>query len=176
MEELYNILMSDDVETSIRANLKKLLTLIPELKASIGFDQKHPDHIFTVFEHTLYALKLSEPIYEVRLTLLLHDISKPTCYTEGEIRHFHNHPLASSLMSYKILRRLGYDEEFIKEICYYVKNHDTPISASLIEKKKNKAEILYKIQYCDALAHNPQILGKRIAYLEKTRTRIYENN
>src|SRR5574344_2051507 len=85
---LEEILTSDNVVDSIRSNLEYILKIIPELGDTIGFEHKHPHHHLDVFEHTLYALSLSENDYEIRLALLLHDIGKPHSFTEGEVRHF----------------------------------------------------------------------------------------
>ena len=41
---LEDILMSDDIMGSINDNLDDLLTLIPELKYSIDFEHKNPNH------------------------------------------------------------------------------------------------------------------------------------
>ena len=82
---LYGILMSDNIVESIKSNIDYILDLIPEIKYSIGFDQKHPHHHLDVWEHTLYALSLSEKDFEIRLALLLHDIGKPFYYQERRI-------------------------------------------------------------------------------------------
>lgn len=107
--------------------------------------------------------------YEVRLALLLHDIGKPHCYTEGDIRHYHGHPTVSKDMTFKILNRLGYDEVFVNKICYLVEYHDMPISLKQVLDNK---ELLYKrylVQYCDIYAHNPLKLEKRVKYLKRVK-------
>ena len=173
---LYNILMSDDVVKSINSNMDYILDKIPEIKNMIGFDQKHPHHHLDVWEHTLYALSLSPKDFEVRLTLLLHDIGKPFSYQEGEIRHFKGHPQVSSEISRNILRRLGYDKNFVDKICRYIELHDTPIEEEKVKEDPKMYLKLYKIQYCDALAHHPDKLEKRIEYLEKTRKLVYKKD
>ena len=166
---LYIILMSDDLNTSIDKYKGYLLDVIPELKYMIGFDQKHPHHHLDLWEHTMYALSLSEKDFEIRLSLLLHDIGKPFSYQEGEVRHFKGHAEVSSEISKKVLDNLGYDNTFIDKICRYIKLHDTPITDKDIQSDPEFYSKLYKIQYCDALAHNPDKLEKRKEYLEKTK-------
>ena len=166
---LYGILMSDNIVESIKSNIDYILDLIPEIKYSIGFDQKHPHHHLDVWEHTLYALSLSEKDFEVRLTLLLHDIGKPFSYQDGEIRHFKGHEKVSSNMARIILKRLEYKEEFIDKICKYIELHDTPIKEEDILSNPKMYSKIYKIQCCDALAHHPEKLEKRKEYLEKTK-------
>lgn len=95
----------------------------------------------------------------------MHDIGKPFSYTEGDIRHFKNHATVSSNMAKAILKRLNFDESFINEIFFLIKCHDVPLNDKYIIDNKEIAYKRYKIQYCDALAHNPEKLEKRIKYL-----------
>ena len=171
---LYEILMDDNVRDSIENNLDYLLRLIPEIGNMIGFEHKNPHHHLDVWNHTLYALSLSEKDFDIRLSLLLHDIGKPFSFQDGEVRHFKNHQLVSSIMAKEILIRLGYSDEYVSKICYLIRYHDEPIRNSQIELDYELSLKLYKIQYCDAMAHNPDKLEKRKEYLEKTKSKIIE--
>ena len=165
--DLEAILLSDNVVESINENIDYLLDLIPEIKSSIGFDQNHPHHHLNVWDHTLLALSLSKKDFDVRLSLLLHDIGKPYSYQDEEVRHFRNHPKVSSDMSRIILKRLNYQDDYINYICYLIENHDTPISEEQINSDYDLVLKLYEIQRCDALAHHPEKLEKRKDYLYK---------
>lgn len=165
--KLETILSSNNIVESIQTNMDELLTIIPEIKDMIGFEHKHPHHHLDVWEHTLLALSLSENILEIRLVLLLHDIGKPHCFIEGEIRNFRGHPKVSSIISRNILLRLGYQEDFINEVCYLIEHHDTPISNEVINNHYDLAYKQYLVQKCDALAHHPDKLEKRKSYIEK---------
>ena len=167
--KLEEILVSDNIIDSINDNLDTLFELIPELKSMVGFLHKHPHHHLDVWEHTLYALSLSDNDFEIRLVLLLHDIGKPYFYTEGEIRHFRNHPIVSSEMSRVILKRLGYEDEFIEEVCYLIKYHDSPIRVNSVLENSDLEYKRYLVQYCDCYAHHPDKLEKRIKYLVRTK-------
>ena len=57
---LKTILTSDNVSKEILKNIDYILTLIPEIKPMIGFNQKHPHHNLDVFMHTLKALENSK--------------------------------------------------------------------------------------------------------------------
>lgn len=164
-EKLYNILVNDDVVKSINDNLDDLLSIIPELKDMIGFEHKHPHHHLDVWNHTLLSLSLSEKDLIIRLVLLLHDIGKPHSYQEGEVRHFKNHPVMSAKISINILKRLDFNDSDIYTICYLIKEHDNSIKDEEIITDKDLARTKFKIQLCDALAHNPNKLEKRIIYL-----------
>lgn len=162
---LYNTLMGENVLSSINDNLDYLLELIPEIKSMIGFEQNHPHHHLDVWNHTLYALSMSPNDFYVRLTLLLHDIGKPYSCQDGEVRRFRGHAKVSAKIAYKILNRLNFDYEEIDKICYLIENHDLPIRDKEIINSKNIALTRFKIQCCDALAHHPASLQKRIEYL-----------
>jgi len=160
------------------SNYKEIVfKIIPGLEDCDGFDQKHPHHIYDVWEHTKKALEKSNNDLEIRLTLLLlHDIGKPHSYQEENgIRHFKGHPQKSAKMSREILTRLGYNEKEVKDICYLVENHDNIIDVNQVnEANKELIEKLLHIQYCDAYAHHPNHIGKRIKKLDEIRLQIEE--
>lgn len=168
---LYNVLMDNDIKQSINSNLNYLIKLIPEIKSMIGFEHKHPHHHLDVWKHTLEALSISDKDFDVRLSLLLHDIGKPfTCTETDGVRHFYNHPYVSSEMSKSILTRLGFNNEYINKICYLIKMHDTPIKEREIDN--SNYELIFTrflIQKSDALAHNPDKLDKRKKNLDATK-------
>ena len=166
--ELQSILLSENVTESINSNIDYLLQIIPEIKYMIGFDHNHPHHHLDVWNHTLLALSLSKNDFDIRLSLLLHDIGKPFSYQDEEIRHFKNHPNVSVKMTKEILQRLDYDDNYIDYICSLIKYHDKPISNDQIKNDSNWCLKLYEIQRCDALAHHPNKLEKRKQYLEET--------
>lgn len=166
---LDKILLVEDVVQSINSNLEYLLRIIPELNSMIGFCHKHPHHHLDVWEHTLYALSFSPNDFEIRLALLFHDIGKPHCFIDGDIRDFKGHPRMSKQITVKILKRLGYDDDFIKRISYLIENHDSPITSSRVNKNKELEYKRYIIQYCDMHAHHPEKLEMRIKYLNKVK-------
>lgn len=170
MLDFYTILMSDDVVGEIRNHLDSILEAVPEIKPMIGFDHKHPQHHLDVFEHTLYALSLSEKDYLVRMALLFHDIGKPYCFEEGEVRSYHQHPIYSEKITRIVLKRLQYQEDFIEDVCYLVRYHDAPIKRSEVLKNYNLLEKRLEVQRCDALAHHPDTIDRRRKYLEKVKT------
>ena len=164
-DKLYDILMCDDIVSSINNNLDYLFDVIPELKSMVGFDHRHPHHHLDVWNHTLLALSYSKSDFYIRLVLLLHDIGKPFSYQDSEVRHFKGHPEVSCKMAFYILLRLGFNNDEISKVCYLIKEHDNPISDKEIYDMYDISLMKFKIQCCDALAHNPSKLDKRIKYL-----------
>ena len=122
------------------------------------------------------ALKRSKPDLQIRMALLLHDIGKPYSYQEdGNIRHFKGHPQKSAEMAEQILQRLGYTEKEVEDICYLIANHDTIIDVNKInESNMELTKKLLYIQYCDAYAHAPQHVDKRIKKLDTIFEQIKE--
>lgn len=169
---LQEILLSDDVVESINDNMDYLLQIIPELSNCIGFLQNHPHHHLDVLGHTLLALSMSKKDFDVRLCLLFHDIGKPLSYQDEEVRHFKNHEIISSEIAEKVLKRLGYNDDYIKYICHLIERHDTKITDEQIEEDYDFCLTLFEIQRCDALAHSPKALEKRKEYLRDTKLKL----
>ena len=79
------------------------------------------------------------------------------------------------MMASEILYRLSFDDSFIQEICYLISNHDNVITEEDIKKDFDLELKRYEIQRCDALAHHPDKLEKRIEYLNKTKKLLNEH-
>lgn len=138
-----------------------IFKIIPELIDEKDFAQNNPWHIYDVWNHTKKVIQVSKPDKKIRLVLLLHDIGKPHSYQDDEngVRHFKGHSQKSADISYQILKRLGYSEEDINEICFLIANHDKTIQTETInqENLKTMQKLLY-IQYCDASGYNPEYI------------------
>ena len=165
---LIALLKKDDVVLEIRNNLDKLLFVIPELKDMIGFEHCHPHHHLNVWEHTLLALQASPNQLEIRLSLLLHDIGKPFSYQQdGAVRHYQGHAKKSAMIAKSIFERLGFEELFTDSVIEIIKRHDTPLNEDDIVERPAFSKVLFEVQKCDALAHNPAYNQKRIAYINQ---------
>lgn len=174
--DLRELLLADNVVDEIKNNLDDLLYIIPEIQYMIGFEHKHPHHHLDVWEHTLLALSLSKKDFDIRLSLLLHDIGKPFSFQDGEVRHFYRHAIVSAKMAKSILMRLHFDKDYVKYICSFIRYHDTPISDEQLICCYDWCLKLYEIQYCDALAHHPNQLDRRKEYLKKIKKKILLSN
>lgn len=101
----------------------------PEVLPMVGFDQRNRHHCYDVWEHTLQALAAVSPEVELRLTMLLHDIGKPNCFTvdkEGQ-GHFYGHPAESARLAGEMLRRLRADNATAETVVRLVAWHDKNI-------------------------------------------------
>lgn len=103
----------------------EMKNIIPEIMKMIGFNQQTPYHDKDVFEHTMVVLDSIKPTLKLRMAALLHDISKPDCFTvdENGRGHFYGHHIKSAEQSVFILKRLGYDDDFIEDVKILIRYH-----------------------------------------------------
>jgi tRNA nucleotidyltransferase (CCA-adding enzyme) len=126
-DELSKILLSPVPSRGIRMleETKLLDYIIPELKESVGFDQRNPHHDKNVFDHIMSVLDNSIENLVVRLGALLHDIGKPRTFSIDKkgIGHFYGHNVVSAEMAEIILKRLRFDNSTIKKVLIIVTEH-----------------------------------------------------
>lgn len=67
-----------------------IAVFIPELQESFDFRQNNPHHFLDVYGHICLSVENVRPQWQMRLTMLLHDIGKPRMHTvdENGISHF----------------------------------------------------------------------------------------
>lgn len=173
MEDIKSKLNKILISGAVRENTDFITSTIPEITSMIGFEHKHPHHHLDVWQHTLMALENGKSSdLEINMALLLHDIGKPFSFQDSEVRHFHGHPEVSAQMSKVILKRLGYDEPFIKDVVYLVRTHDTIIDPDNLDNSYNMVQKRLLIQYADAQAHKPETVGKRVKFLDEINSRL----
>lgn len=136
---LNDILVSEKPSQEIYKLIEtgEINNIIPEILKLKGFDQKTPYHDKDVLEHTMAVLDDIKPKLNLRMAALLHDISKPDCFTldTNGRGHFYGHHIKSAITSEQILQRLGYDEEFIKDVKILIKHHYIKDIANVIKEK-----------------------------------------
>ena len=164
-------------ENKLRENEDLIVSYIPEIRFMIGFEHNHPHHNLDVWNHTLKVLDgVQDEDLELKMAALLHDIGKPFSYQDEEVRHFHGHPEVSKNISEKILKRLNYDEKFINDVCYLIKTHDIIIDVNNLDNSYSMIMKRLKLQYADAMAHNPKYVDKRIQLLDNIKKQLIEKN
>ena len=129
-DEFIKIIMSSrPMDGIILANKLGILKyIIPELENGIGLEQ-NGDHIYTIWEHNLRALKHSAdrkwPLH-VRLAALLHDISKPETRRWSKEKNdwtFYGHDVVGGRVSREILNRLKFSKDMVNVISKLVRYH-----------------------------------------------------
>ena len=127
--ELKKLAAGDQAAEVLRAYPDVIGVFWPEVLPMVGFDQRNRHHCYDVWEHTLHALAAVTPEVELRLTMLLHDIGKPNCYTVDEKGqgHFYGHPAESARLAGEMLRRLRADNATAETVVRLVAWHDKNI-------------------------------------------------
>ena len=138
--------------------------IAPEIEEGFGVGQnKH--HIYTVWEHNLYALKYASSKHwslEVRMAALLHDVGKPRSKRgDGPDSTFYGHEIIGAKMTHTMLLRLKYSKDFVEKVTKLVRYHlfyynvDEVGEASvrrLIRKVgPEDMEDLIKVRICDRI-------------------------
>ncbi|MBP5608049.1 MAG: HD domain-containing protein [Lachnospiraceae bacterium] len=159
----------------------------PEWEVTMKTTQENPHHAYTVGEHLLHSLEsinteLLKKEYSgdeyvkalrmLRLTMLLHDISKPAFKTVDEqgVAHFKGHPHGSAKMADEILHRLKYDNDTIKSVVRLVENHEDRFETD--ERSLRRAinrmgeecfPLIFYIQEADCLAQSTYMREEKLA-------------
>ena len=146
---------------------KILEEIIPEWSKTIGFDQKNIHHIYTVDEHILKSLELTNGDLITRLAVLFHDIGKPRCYTFGEDGqgHFYKHEKYSVEIAEKLMLNLKFSKLDTERVCKIIKYHSLyreNIDEIFVKKMLNRfgKEDLYRyleVVEADRRTHNNDI-------------------
>ena len=146
---------------------KILEEIIPEWSKTIGFDQKNIHHIYTVDEHILKSLELTNGDLITRLAVLFHDIGKPRCYTFGEDGqgHFYKHEKYSIEIAEKLMSNLKFSKLDTERVCKIIRYHSLyrqNIDEIFVKKMLNRfgEEDLYRyleVVEADRRTHNNDI-------------------
>lgn len=125
--ELTKLLISPHPEILEKAwELGVTAVVLPEFDKMMETPQNHPHHRYNVGEHTLRGLLEVEPVKELRLAVLFHDIGKPDTTTTDAagINHFYEHEEVGREKTQEILRRLRFDNVTISRVTRLVQYHD----------------------------------------------------
>lgn len=99
----------------------------PEWVATRGFDQRNSYHPWPLHEHLLVTASAG-PSPLLRLTGLLHDIGKPSCFWVDEhgTGHFYDHDRLGAVMARRLLERLAFDRATIDRVSTLIAHHMFP--------------------------------------------------
>lgn len=124
--ELDKLLVSDHPEVLIDAyKLGVTEIVLPEFDIMMETPQNNPHHKYNVGMHTIEGLKQIEADHILRWTMLLHDVGKPEARVEGKEKdHFKMHPVIGEKIAEKVLRRLKFDNQTLRQVETLVLWHD----------------------------------------------------
>ncbi len=173
--ELLKILCGDNVYDVLINYRDVFAIIIPQIEPMFDFEQHNKHHIFDVWEHTVVAIDFAKKDPIIRLSLLLHDIGKPSCFTKGDdgIGHFYGHANASVAISEDILNNLKFSNDIKSTVLTLVKYHDYHISPDKKTVKKRLAKLsepmlrqLLEVKLADSLAQNPDFSNFKQNYFK----------
>lgn len=128
-DELTRIVMSPHpMEALLHMKHTGLLHyVLPDLERSVGVEQNQA-HSYPVFEHLLRALQHAadkDMPLDVRLSALLHDVSKPECRRKAPSGDwtFYGHEVVGARVTRKILSDLRFSRDTIDKVTSMVRWH-----------------------------------------------------
>ncbi len=109
-----------------------------------GYSQNNPHHCYDLLIH---SVKTAQALDSTNLTLvetieltaaaLYHDIGKPfVAFNKNGRTVFYNHPKKSKEIAQKELKRIGFDNDSLNRILFYIEFHDTFISFKKPDEKE----------------------------------------
>ena len=129
-DEINKMLVCDKPSVAFRimGATKLLHKVLPEMIDLTTCMETPPYHWNeSSFEHTMRVLDNVAPRLLLRLTALLHDISKPETRTEdAKGAHFYEHNVKGAFKAEKIMRRLCYSVDEISVVHRLIMNHLRP--------------------------------------------------
>ena len=130
MDELCKLLPAVQAEDLVRY-APIVCQVIPELAATVGFQQRNPHHIYDVYTHTAHVVAAVPPKLPLRWAALLHDVGKPDTFTLDDqgLGHFYGHGAQSARMADGILRRLKASNDLRERVVTLVEQHMTRLPA-----------------------------------------------
>ncbi len=167
--ELVKLLCGDYVREVMLAFSDVFAVILPEIAPTIGLEQINPYHFLTVYEHTVETISAVTPKLILRLTMLLHDSGKPSCYTRDEhgIDHFRGHPAVSTAIAEQALSRLHFDRHTIDNVKLLILHHDDDLSPADYPLKRvlnrmgpELALDLVEVQKADVYGQHPDKMDR----------------
>jgi tRNA nucleotidyltransferase/poly(A) polymerase len=167
--EFVKLICGKNEESVLRDYREVLEEFLPEIGGMVGFPQKNPYHIYDIWEHTLKSTAAVAPSPVLRITMLLHDIGKPLCFTQDEkgVGHFRGHNIKSVEIALAVLQRLRFDKETAEKIETLVQYHDIALlpDEKLLRRHLNRfgketVQLLLQVKEADILAQNPKFISR----------------
>lgn len=174
--ELKKLLAGDNALQVLDAYKEVIGVVIPELKPAFDCVQNNPWHIYNVYDHIIHAVGAAPKDEIIRLTMLLHDIGKPSVKTTDEkgIDHFKFHAPVGADIAKKVLKRFKVSNEVYDKVITLIRYHQGVENVDDIRVKRWLAKIgadytkaLFKVRISDLYAHNPDKIGYELKKLNE---------
>ena len=136
--ELTKMLCGKGIRQILYRYWETIAVVIPEIIPMVGFEQKIPAHELDVWGHTIESTAAIDPIPELRMSMLLHDVAKPLSFTVDETGrgHFYGHEQLGAEMAGVILNRLRFDKRLINTVQLMITCHKEQPPEDAVQIKK----------------------------------------
>ena len=178
--ELCRLLTGPNAGSVLRQYPDVLCEFWPELGPLVTLEQNNPWHCWGGWEHTIHAVEGSPADVTLRLTMLLHDIGKPSCKSTDEqgIDHFYGHPAVSAQLADQMLKVLKFDNATRKQVVTLVEYHDVQLApkSHVIRRWLNRLGPetffrLLKVKRADNMGQALEKVGDRLSELDEIRAK-----
>ncbi len=137
--ELLKLLCGKNVFNVLEEYRDVFGVIIPELKPEFGFEQFGRKHAYTVWGHTCHTVDNIDSNDEIlRLTMLLHDIGKPSTHKlngKGDST-FENHAAVGGEIAEKVLKDLRFSNKIRETVTFLVTRHDMDVPSTRADVKR----------------------------------------
>lgn len=180
--ELVKALSGPRFGTIFSQHPELLTQIIPEMEPCVGFAQHNPAHTKDVYGHILQAVDAGQGEV-VRLTLLLHDIEKPSCFSmdSSGVGHFYGHGSRSADTAAQVLTRLRFPQATINRVQTLIARHDAVISPEqkavrrwLRRLGEEPFRQLLEVQAADNVAKSPEFQQQNLDHVDQVRAVLEE--
>lgn len=181
-DELLKLLSGKNAKNVLLEYKEIIAVVVPEVRCMFSTPQNTPHHKYDVYGHTAESVAGISPDPILRLTMLLHDIGKPSVLKIDRygVAHFKTHPEQSVKIADRVLHSLKLPNEDTKYILSLIKEHDNRIEES--ERKMKRLLKAYdynerffedymKVRFADTLAQSEYLKKEKLDRLDM----LYKN-
>lgn len=170
--ELSKLLCGKNVLNVLDEFRQVIGVIIPQLIPSFNCAQNTPWHTYTVYEHIIHSVDFAPCDPVIRLTMLLHDIGKPSVKLTDENGrdHFKTHAYAGEKIAAEVLSKLKVSNNIYNKVTTLIKYHQSVENVNDVKIKHWFNKIgeeytlsLFDVRIADLKAHN---LGKKEVLFE----------
>lgn len=181
--ELCKLLVGNKAGDILRRYPDVLYEFWPELGPLVTLEQNNPWHCWGGWEHTIHTVEAAPPDLVLRLTMLLHDIGKPSCKSTDKngSDHFYGHPAVSAKLADQMLRELKFDSKTRERVVTLVEHHDVQIPNRDRSIRKWLGRLgpetffqLLEVKRADGMGQAYELVKDRLAELEEMRAKAEE--
>lgn len=170
--ELKKLLCGKNVLNVLDEYRQVLGVIIPQIKPTFNCAQNTHWHMFSVYEHIIHSVEYAPDDPVIRLTMLLHDIGKPSVKLTDENGrdHFKTHADEGEKIAAEVLSKLKVSNNIYNKVTTLIKYHQSVENVNDVKIKHWFNKIgeeytlsLFDVRIADLKAHN---LGKKEVLFE----------